>query len=139
MMVQKGVERALSEHKGLARGVNTRNGRITYDAVAKAVGGGMIEQSIVDPNVIPEDDGAERGRGYNAVRGERVGFSLELRGDAGAAADPQRDDRQAFLLGKVTSERFAETFADTIEIAGIHRIAGLHLHVGGVTADRVDR
>ena len=31
-------ERALSEHKGLARGVNTRNGRITYDAVAKAVG-----------------------------------------------------------------------------------------------------
>jgi alanine dehydrogenase len=38
MMVQKGVERALSEHKGFARGVNTRNGRITYDAVAKAVG-----------------------------------------------------------------------------------------------------
>ena len=38
MMVQKGVERALVEHKGLARGVNTRNGRITYDAVAKAVG-----------------------------------------------------------------------------------------------------
>lgn len=38
MMVQKGVERALSEHKGLARGVNTRHGRITYDAVAKAVG-----------------------------------------------------------------------------------------------------
>jgi len=38
MMVQKGVERALSEHKGLARGVNTRNGRITYEAVAKAVG-----------------------------------------------------------------------------------------------------
>jgi alanine dehydrogenase len=38
MMVQKGVERALNEHKGLARGVNTRHGRITYDAVAKAVG-----------------------------------------------------------------------------------------------------
>ena len=38
MMVQKGVERALAEHKGLAQGVNTRNGRITYDAVAKAVG-----------------------------------------------------------------------------------------------------
>src|SRR4051812_9110999 len=38
MMVQKGVERALAEHKGLARGVNTRGGRITYDAVAKAVG-----------------------------------------------------------------------------------------------------
>jgi alanine dehydrogenase len=38
LMVQKGVERALSEHKGLARGVNTRNGRITYDAVAKALG-----------------------------------------------------------------------------------------------------
>ena len=38
MMVQKGVERALNEHRGLARGVNTRNGRITNEAVAKAVG-----------------------------------------------------------------------------------------------------
>jgi alanine dehydrogenase len=38
MMVQKGIERALSEHKGLAQGINTRNGRITYEAVAKAVG-----------------------------------------------------------------------------------------------------
>ena len=38
LMVQKGVERALSEHKGLAKGINTRNGRITYDAVIKALG-----------------------------------------------------------------------------------------------------
>jgi alanine dehydrogenase len=38
MMVQTGVERALAEHKGLAKGVNTREGRITYEAVAKAVG-----------------------------------------------------------------------------------------------------
>lgn len=38
MLVQKGVERALAEHKGLARGVNTRDGQITYDAVAKALG-----------------------------------------------------------------------------------------------------
>ena len=38
MMVQKGIERALNEHKGLAKGVNTRGGRITYEAVAKAVG-----------------------------------------------------------------------------------------------------
>lgn len=38
MMVQKGVERALNEHKGLAMGVNTRNGRITYAAVAKDLG-----------------------------------------------------------------------------------------------------
>ena len=38
MMVQKGVERALAEHKGLALGVNTRGGRITYAEVAKAVG-----------------------------------------------------------------------------------------------------
>ena len=38
MMVQKGVERALAEHKGLAKGVNTRGGRIVYDEVAKAVG-----------------------------------------------------------------------------------------------------
>ncbi len=38
LMVQKGVERALAEHKGLAKGINTRNGRITYDAVIKALG-----------------------------------------------------------------------------------------------------
>jgi alanine dehydrogenase len=38
MLVQKGVDRALAEHAGLAKGVNTRNGRITYDAVAKALG-----------------------------------------------------------------------------------------------------
>jgi alanine dehydrogenase len=38
MLVQKGVERALAEHEGLARGVNTRDGRIVYDAVAKAIG-----------------------------------------------------------------------------------------------------
>lgn len=38
MMVQKGVDRALAEHKGLARGVNTRGGRIVYDEVARAVG-----------------------------------------------------------------------------------------------------
>ncbi|QYM79626.1 alanine dehydrogenase [Horticoccus luteus] len=38
MLVQKGVARALAEHKGLARGVNTQDGKITYDAVAKALG-----------------------------------------------------------------------------------------------------
>lgn len=38
MMVQKGIERALREHKGLAHGINTRNGRITNEAVIKAVG-----------------------------------------------------------------------------------------------------
>src|SRR5271170_1555605 len=38
LLVQKGVEGALAEHKGLARGVNTRGGRITYDAVSKALG-----------------------------------------------------------------------------------------------------
>lgn len=38
MLVQKGVQRALAEHKGLARGVNTRDGKIVYDAVAKALG-----------------------------------------------------------------------------------------------------
>jgi len=38
MMVQHGVERALATHKGLALGVNTRAGRITCEAVAKAVG-----------------------------------------------------------------------------------------------------
>ncbi len=38
MIVQKGIDRALSEHRGLARGVNTRGGRIVYEEVAKAVG-----------------------------------------------------------------------------------------------------
>jgi alanine dehydrogenase len=37
-IVQKGIEAALSGHSGLARGVNTRDGRITYDAVASALG-----------------------------------------------------------------------------------------------------
>ncbi|HVU16437.1 MAG TPA: alanine dehydrogenase [Candidatus Didemnitutus sp.] len=38
MMVQQGVEKALASHRGLARGINTRGGRIVYEAVAKAVG-----------------------------------------------------------------------------------------------------
>jgi alanine dehydrogenase len=38
LIVQKGIEGALAEHRGLARGVNTRAGRITYDAVARALG-----------------------------------------------------------------------------------------------------
>ena len=38
MLVQKGIERALAEHHGLGRGVNTKDGKITYDAVAKALG-----------------------------------------------------------------------------------------------------
>ena len=38
MIVQKGVERALAEHRGLSKGVNTRGGRIVYEEVAKAVG-----------------------------------------------------------------------------------------------------
>jgi alanine dehydrogenase len=37
-LVQKGVERALAEHPGLAKGVNTRDGKIVYGAVAKALG-----------------------------------------------------------------------------------------------------
>jgi alanine dehydrogenase len=38
LIVQKGVERALAEHPGLAKGVNTRGGRITCAAVAQALG-----------------------------------------------------------------------------------------------------
>lgn len=38
LLVQKGIERALNEHRGLAAGVNTRDGRITCEAVAKALG-----------------------------------------------------------------------------------------------------
>ena len=38
LLVQKGVEESLASHKGLARGVNNRDGRITYDEVAKALG-----------------------------------------------------------------------------------------------------
>ncbi len=36
--VRKGVARALADNEGLARGVNTENGKITYAAVAKALG-----------------------------------------------------------------------------------------------------
>ncbi len=38
LIVQKGLKRALAEHKGLARGVNTHDGRITCAAVAQALG-----------------------------------------------------------------------------------------------------
>lgn len=38
MLVQHGVERALAGHEGLACGVNTRDGRIVYEAVAEALG-----------------------------------------------------------------------------------------------------
>jgi alanine dehydrogenase len=38
MLVSQGVERALAEHPGLARGVNTRNGQITCATVATALG-----------------------------------------------------------------------------------------------------
>lgn len=38
LLVQKGIERALAEHKGLAAGVNTRDGKITCEAVARALG-----------------------------------------------------------------------------------------------------
>ncbi len=38
MLVRKGIERALSEHQGLLRGVNTEGGKITYPAIAKALG-----------------------------------------------------------------------------------------------------
>ncbi len=37
-LVSRGVERALGEHESLRRGVNTRGGRITNPAVAKALG-----------------------------------------------------------------------------------------------------
>jgi len=38
LIVQKGLQRALAEHKGLAMGVNTHAGRITCAAVAQALG-----------------------------------------------------------------------------------------------------
>ncbi len=38
MLVERGVERALEEHPGLARGVNTRGGEVVYEAVARALG-----------------------------------------------------------------------------------------------------
>ena len=37
-LVRRGVERSLAEHPGLAKGVNTRAGRIVYPAVAAAIG-----------------------------------------------------------------------------------------------------
>ena len=38
MLVRSGVDRALAEHEGLAMGVNTKDGQITYPAVATALG-----------------------------------------------------------------------------------------------------
>jgi len=38
MLVRKGVRRALAEHDGLRRGINTDGGKIVYPAVAKALG-----------------------------------------------------------------------------------------------------
>ena len=38
MLVRKGIERALTEHAGLQRGVNTEDGKVTYPAVARALG-----------------------------------------------------------------------------------------------------
>ena len=38
MLVQRGVTRALAEHSGLAKGVNTQSGRVVNPAVAQALG-----------------------------------------------------------------------------------------------------
>ena len=38
MLVEKGIEKALAENSGLVAGVNTRDGQITCDAVARALG-----------------------------------------------------------------------------------------------------
>jgi len=38
LIVQKGVEAALAEHRGLAAGVNTRDGRVVNEAVARSLG-----------------------------------------------------------------------------------------------------
>jgi alanine dehydrogenase len=38
LLVTKGISRALAENQGLQRGVNTEGGRVTYPAVAKALG-----------------------------------------------------------------------------------------------------
>ena len=38
LLVRSGVERALAEQEGLAKGVNTRAGRIVYPAVGAALG-----------------------------------------------------------------------------------------------------
>ena len=38
MLVNKGIEWALAEHQGLARGVNAENGKLTSGAEAKAPG-----------------------------------------------------------------------------------------------------
>ena len=38
VLAEKGVKRALEEHRGLAKGINVRDGRVTNLAVAKALG-----------------------------------------------------------------------------------------------------
>jgi len=37
LIAHRGVERVLKDHPGLAKGVNTRDGRLTCDAVAQAL------------------------------------------------------------------------------------------------------
>ena len=37
MLVEKGIERALDQHEGFARGVNTRDGKVVCAAVAEAL------------------------------------------------------------------------------------------------------
>jgi len=55
-IVQKGIPRALAESQGLAKGVNTLDGRITCEAVAQALAGPIRARR----------DSAKGGRGSNA-------------------------------------------------------------------------
>lgn len=51
MRVQQGIERAVAEHTGFAQGVNTRSGRVTFDAVIKTLGfdGWDVRREASDP------------------------------------------------------------------------------------------
>src|SRR5439155_8855832 len=53
-------------------------------------------------------------------------------------ADADADRRDAFLLRHIARQRFAEAFADAVQVARVYRLAGLHLHVRRIAADGVD-
>jgi malate synthase len=88
---------------------------------------GSLYDALYGTNVVREDDGAERGRGYNAVRGERViAKANELLDESAALAAAKWADVAAL---EVTGGRLAcrlhdgrETgLADPAQFAGLRR------------------
>ena len=54
-------------------------------------------------------------------------------------SDPYRDHAQPLLLRHVAAERLAEAFRHAVEVAGVHRVARLHLNVFRIARNGVNR